>query len=57
MTGRTKGTRFRLAAAAITAYDPECDHDGKAVRAALAVISELAKSSGGANVTIAADNC
>lgn len=34
--------RFRLAAAAITAYDPECDCDGKAVRAALAVISELA---------------
>ena len=32
---------FALAAAAITAYDPEYDHDGKAVRAAVAVISEL----------------
>lgn len=49
--------RFALIAAAITAYDPECDRDGKAVRAALAVISELAKSSGAANVTIAADRC
>lgn len=35
--------RFALAAAAITAYDPEYDHDDKAVRAAVAVIGELAK--------------
>ena len=34
---------FPLAAAAITAYDPEYDHDDKAVRAAVAVIGELAK--------------
>jgi arginase len=35
--------RFALAAAAITAYDPEYDHDEKGVRAAVAIISELAK--------------
>ena len=35
--------RFALAAAAITAYDPEYDHDNKAVRAAAAVILELGK--------------
>jgi arginase len=35
--------RFALAAAAITAYDPECDQDGKAVQAALAVIRELVR--------------
>ena len=35
--------RFVLAAAAITAYDPACDHDGKAVRGAVAVILELGK--------------
>jgi len=35
--------RFTLAAAAITAYDPEYDQDGKAVKAALAVIQKLVK--------------
>lgn len=35
--------RFVLAAAAITAYDPEYDLDGKTVRAAAAVIRELAR--------------
>ena len=35
--------RFALAAAAITAYDPEYDEGDKAVRAAVAVIRELAK--------------
>lgn len=34
--------RFVLAAAAITAYDPEYDKGGEAVRAAVAVIRELA---------------
>jgi arginase len=35
--------RFTLAAAAITAYDPEYDEGEKAVRAAVAVIRELSK--------------
>jgi arginase len=35
--------RFMLAAAAITAYDPEYDEDERAVRAAVAVIRELWK--------------
>ncbi len=35
--------RFALAAAAITAYDPEYDKGGEAARAAVAVIRELAK--------------
>ncbi len=35
--------RFELAAVAITAYDPEYDDSGKAVRAAAAVIRELTK--------------
>ncbi len=34
---------FVLSAAAITAYDPEHDQDGKAVKAAVAVIQELSK--------------
>jgi arginase len=33
--------RFTLAAAAITAYDPDCDKDDKAVEAALAVIGKV----------------
>jgi arginase len=37
--------RFLLAAAAITSYDPECDRDGRAVQAAVAVIRELARPS------------
>jgi len=32
---------FTLAAAAITAYDPDYDQDGKAIQAALAVIRQL----------------
>jgi arginase len=35
--------RFALAAAAITAYDPEYDEDERAVRAAVGVIRELSK--------------
>jgi arginase len=35
--------RFTLAAAAITAYDPEYDEGEKAVRAAVAVIRELSE--------------
>jgi arginase family enzyme len=35
--------RFALAAAAITAYDPEYDEGEKAVRAAVDVIRELSK--------------
>jgi arginase len=35
--------RFALGAAAITAYDPDYDHDDNAVRAAVAVIRELAR--------------
>ncbi len=35
--------RFTLAAAAITAYDPEYDEGEKAVRAAVAIIRELSK--------------
>jgi len=35
--------RFALAAAAVTAYDPEYDEGGKAVRAAVGVIRELSK--------------
>ena len=41
---------FALAAAAITAYDPEYDHGHKAVRAAVAVILELGKPSEGLGV-------
>ncbi|MGO9404631.1 MAG: arginase family protein [Terriglobales bacterium] len=37
--------RFELAAAAITAYDPEYDDSGKAVSAAVSVIQELSKQS------------
>jgi arginase len=33
-----------LAAAAITAYDPEYDEDGKAAKAALAIIRALTKT-------------
>jgi arginase len=35
------GNRLTIAAAAITAYDPDCDHDGKGLRAATAVIQQL----------------
>jgi hypothetical protein len=35
--------RFALAAAAITAYDPEYDEDEKALKAAVDVIRELSK--------------
>ncbi len=34
---------FALAAAAITAYDPEYDEDERAVRAAVGIIRELSK--------------
>lgn len=36
--------RFALAAAAITAYDPEYDQDGKAAKAAVHVIRELVRN-------------
>jgi hypothetical protein len=35
--------RFKLAATAITAYDPEYDEGGEAVKAAVEVIRELSK--------------
>lgn len=35
------GMRLTVAAAAITAYDPGCDHDGKGLRAATALVETL----------------